>query len=126
MNLNVTNIYIQYDNITVISLDYTDGDVVTDSVGANGIFRTLNLTNLSATDFGVIAVRDTDNSITSTYGMSTKDLAIIIVNLTAVLKDTSGLATGEEITGRLIPEVGVAGTFLISAPNSYEHRIVDL
>ena len=126
INLNATNIYIQYDNMTVVSLDYSDGNVIASSVSANGIFRTLNLTNINATEFGVIAVRDSDSSIPSTYGMSTKDLAILIINLTAILSETSGLATSEEITGRIVPEVGAAGTFLITAPNSYEHRIVEL
>ena len=58
--------------------------------------------------------------------MSTKDLAMIIINITAILSDTSGLATGEEITGSIIPEIGAVGTFLITAPNSYPNRIVEL
>ena len=126
IDLNATNLYIQYDKQTVVSLDYSDGDVVMGSVNSSGVFHTLNHTNLSATDFGVIALRDSDSSITSTYGMSTKDLAVIIINITAILPDTSGLATGEELTGNIIPEIGATGTFLITAPNSYPHRIVEL
>ncbi len=126
IDLNATNVYIQYDKQAVISLDYSDGDMITGSVNSNGVFHTLNHTNISATDFGIIVIRDSDSSITNTYGMSTNDLAMIIINLTAVLPDTSGLATGEEVTGSIIPEVGAVGTFLITAPNSYPHRIIDL
>jgi len=126
IDLNDTNVYIKLDKQTVLSLDNSDGDVVVGSVNANGVFHTLNHTNLSATDFGVIALRDSDNSITGTYGISSKDLAMIMINLTAILTDTSGLATGEEITGSIIPDAGSIGTFLITAPNSYQHRIVEL
>jgi flagellin FlaB len=126
ISLNSTNLYIQYDKQIVISLDYSDGDVVKGSVNSNGVFHTLNHTNLSATEFGVIAIRDSDSSITSTYGMSTKDLAMIIINLTAILPDTSGLSTGEEITGKIIPETGVVATFVVTAPNAYPHRIAEL
>jgi len=126
LSLNATNLYIQYDNMTVLSLDYTDNNMILGSVNTQGIFHTLNMSNISATDFGVIALRDSDNSIINSYGMSSKDLAILMINLTAILQETSGLATGQDITGRIIPEVGSAGTFLITAPNSYEYRVVEL
>jgi flagellin FlaB len=126
IDLNATNVYIQYDKQTVVSLDYSDGDMITDGVNSNGVFHTLNHTNISATDFGIIVIRDSDRSITSTYGMSKNDLAMIIINLTAVLSDTSGLLTGEEVRGSIIPETGAVGTFLITAPNSYPHRVVEL
>ena len=126
LNLNATNLYIQYNNMTVSSLDYTDSNMILGSVSSSGIFHTLNMSNISATDFGVIALRDSDSSITTSYGMSSKDLAILMVNLTAIFSETSGLSTGQDITGRIIPEVGSAGTFLITSPNSYEYRIVEL
>ena len=83
--------------MTVISLDITDGDVINGSVNSAGVFQTLTHSNLSSTDFGIIALRDADNSITSSYGMSTKDLAMVVINLSNVLSSTSGLTTGAEI-----------------------------
>ena len=58
--------------------------------------------------------------------MSTSDLAVIIVNLSAAFETTDGLAPGGEFMGRLVPEVGSAGIFLVSAPAAFEHRVVEL
>ncbi len=123
IDLNDTNLNLHLDNMLVLSLDTTE---VIGSASSSGVFQTLNHSNLSAADFGVIAIQDSDSSVTSSYGMSSKDLVMLIVNLSAVLSDTSGLATGEEITGSIIPESGSVGTFLITAPNSYPNRIVEL
>jgi flagellin FlaB len=128
IDLNQTLIYVQYDNLTVLSLDYSHGtDSVNGSVDATGgIFSTLNHSVLTSTNFGVIAIRDADNSIINSYGLGTNDLAMIIINLTAAFPETSGLLPGEEFYGRLVPEVGAAGIFFISTPNAYNHRVVDL
>ena len=126
ISLNSTNVFIQQNKQIVLTLEYSNGEVVNGSASSNGIFHTLNHSNLSAITFGVIAIRDADSSITSTFGMSRKDLAMIMINLSAALSDTSGLDTGEEITGRIIPETGAAATFDITAPNAYRHRIVEL
>ena len=126
IDLNDTNVYIQLDNLLVISLDVTSGDVINATVSANGVFQTLNFTNLSSTEFGLIALRDADRSISTTYGMSTKDLVMIMIDLTDVLSSTSGLDAGEEIIGSIIPETGATTTFLVTAPNSFQQRVVEL
>ena len=126
IDLNDTNVYIQLDNLLVISLDTTSGDVINATVSANGVFQTLNFTNLSSTEFGLIALRDADNSISTTYGMSTKDLVMIMIDLTDVLSSTSGLDAGEEIIGSIIPETGATTTFLVTAPNSFQQRVIEL
>jgi len=51
---------------------------------------------------------------------------MIIINLTAAFPDSGGLGTGEEFYGRLVPEIGAAGIFFVSAPNAFNHRVVDL
>ena len=126
IDLNDTNVYIQLDNLLVISLDVTSGDVINATVSANGVFQTLNFTNLSSTEFGLIALRDADRSISTTYGMSTKDLVMIMIDLTDVLSSTSGLDAGEEIIGSIIPETGATTTFLVTAPNSFQQRVIEL
>ena len=127
IDLNATLIYIQYDNLTVSALDYSNGEsTVNGTVNTQGIFQTLDMSYLTSTNFGVVAVRDADSSITNSYGLGTSDLAMIIINLTAAFPDTGGLATGEEFYGRLVPEIGAAGIFYVSAPNAFNHRVVDL
>jgi archaeal flagellin FlaB len=123
LDLNQTLIYLQHDNLTVLSLQYNE---VTSSVNSDGIFHTLNHSNLSSTDFGIIAVRDQDGSISNSFGIGTNDLAIVIINLTAAFQDTNGVSTSTEFHGRLVPEVGSAGIFMISTPNAFDQRVVQL
>lgn len=127
LDLNETLIYLQHDNLTVLSLDYADGsDSVIGSVNSDGIFHTLNHSVLTSTNYGVIAIRDSDNSITNSYGIGTNDLAIVIINLTAAFLEEGGLEPSEEFNGRLVPEVGSAGIFMVSAPNAFDQRVVEL
>jgi flagellin FlaB len=127
LDLNETLVYLQHDNLTVLSLNYYNGsEAVNSSVSSDGIFHTLNHTVLSSTNFGVIAIRDQDNSIVNSYGIGSNDLAIVIINLSAAFADTGGLEPSEEFYGRLVPEVGSAGIFMVSAPNAFDHRVVEL
>ncbi|MDG6217915.1 MAG: flagellin [Candidatus Thermoplasmatota archaeon] len=126
-DLNQTLIYLQHDNLTVLSLNYYDGeDAVTSNISEDGIFHTLNHSVLTSTNFGIIAVRDRDDSIMKNHGISRNDLAIVIINLTASFSETNGLGTNREIYGRLVPEVGSAGIFMISTPNAFDQRVVQL
>ncbi len=71
LDLNETLIYLQHDNLTVLSLDYSDGtDSVTSNVSSDGIFHTLNASVLTSTNYGIIAVRDQDSSITNNFGIA--------------------------------------------------------
>ncbi len=133
IDLNETLVYIEYDNLTVLSLDYAhasggvnDSGTVKGTVNSDGIFHTLNHTHLTSTNFGAIAIRDPDSSVVNSYGMGKNDLVMVIINLTAAFSDTNGLAPGEEFYGRLVPEVGSAGIFMVSAPNAYDHRVINL
>ncbi len=134
IDLNETLVYIEYDNLTVLSLDYAnangvdenDTGTVSATVSEDGIFHTLNHSYLTATDFGIIAVRDSDNSIINNYGLGTSDMVMIVINLTASFSETQGLETGEEFYGRLVPETGAAGIFMVSAPNAFDSRVVNL
>jgi len=127
LDLNETLIYLQYDNLTVLSLNYWNGsDAVTSTISEAGVFHTLNHACIGATSFGVIGIRDSDNSIENTYGLGTGDMCMILINLTAAFPDTGGLEPGEELYGRLVPEIGAAGIFLCNAPNAFDHRVVEL
>jgi len=127
LDLNETLLYLEYDNLTVLSLNYVSGlDSITGTVSSDGIFHTLNHSVLNSTNYGIIAVRDKDNSIVNSHGISTNDMAVIIINLTSTFSDNGGLLPSEEFVGRLVPEVGSAGIFLVSAPNAFTHRVVEL
>jgi flagellin FlaB len=134
IDLNATLVYIEYDNLTVLSLDHTNADgvdandsgTVSGSVSQDGIFHTLNHSHLGATNFGLVAIRDSDNSIVHSYGLGTSDMVMIIINLTAAFSESGGLDPGEEFYGRLVPEIGAAGIFFVSAPNAFDHRVVEL
>ncbi|MCJ7698122.1 MAG: hypothetical protein MUO73_07325 [Thermoplasmata archaeon] len=123
VDLNKTLLYIQLDNYSVLSLNLASkANRVTDG----GIFNTLNLSLLNATNYGVIAIHDRDGSIMKTNGISTSDQAMLIVNLTAVLTTTNGLLPGEVLEGKLVPDVGASGIFVAYSPNAFKYRVCEV
>jgi archaellin len=123
IDLNRTLLYIQLDNYSVLSLNLASK---ANRVTEGGIFHTLNLSRLNATTFGVISIHDRDDSIMKTNGISTTDQAILIVNLTAVLTTTNGLLPGEVLEGKLVPDVGASGIFVVQSPNAFKYRVCDV
>jgi len=123
IDLNKTLLYLQLDNYSVLSLNT---HCKTESVGAGGIFHSLNLSMLNATNYGVIAIHDADQSIMKTNGLSAADQAMIIVNLTAALPATQGLPAGENLESKLVPDVGFEGIFVVNAPNAFKYRVVEV
>jgi flagellin FlaB len=123
VDLNKTLLYIQLDNYSVLSLNLASK---ANRVTAGGIFNTLNLSLLNETNFGVISIHDRDDSIMKTNGISTTDQAILIVNLTAVLSTTNGLMPGEVLEGKLVPDVGASGIFVVQSPNAFKYRVCDV
>ena len=126
IDLNETLLYIQYNNFTVLGLNYGDNDAVASSVSQQGVFHTLNMTNITATEYGVIAIHDSDNSVTNSYGLSTSDQVVLLVNLTDAIPQTRGLLPGETINGKIVPEVGTAGIFTVNTPNAFKYRVEEL
>jgi flagellin FlaB len=123
IDLNRTLLYIQLDNYSVLSLNLSSkANRVTDG----GIFNTLNLSRLNATNYGLISIHDRDDSVMKTNGISTTDQAILIVNLTAVLPTTRGLLPGEVLEGKLVPDVGASGIFVVQSPNAFKYRVCEV
>jgi flagellin FlaB len=123
LDLNKTLLYLQLNNYSILNLNR---NCKADSVGVGGVFHTLNLSQLNATNYGVIAIHDSDHSIYNSNGISVSDQAMLIVNLTAVISETGGLMTGETIEGKLVPEVGASGIFVVTAPNAFKYRVVEV
>lgn len=123
IDLNKTILYLQLDNFTVLSLNrYCKSD----TMGVGGIFHTLNLSMLNATNYGVVAIHDADKSLMNSNGLGTSDQAMLIVNLSAALPTTHGLMAGEVLESKLVPEVGAAGIFVVNSPNAFKYRVVEV
>ncbi len=123
IDLNKTLLYLQLDNFTILSLN---PNAKAGTVAQGGVFSTLNLSQLNATNYGLISIHDSDNSIMNSNGISTSDQAMLIVNLTAALPMTQGLRAGDTLEGKIVPEVGVSGIFVVNAPNAFKYRVVEV
>ncbi|MEF8879054.1 MAG: hypothetical protein V5A64_01515 [Candidatus Thermoplasmatota archaeon] len=127
IDLNQTLIYLEYDNLSVLSIDYSHGtDTVTSTVNDDGIFHTLDMSLLGANKFGAVGIRDSDMSIQNTHGMGTGDMAMLVLNLSATFPETGGLEPNGDLLGRLVPEIGSASFFQINVPNAFDNRVVKL
>jgi flagellin FlaB len=116
---------------TYISLSDTNNQVVLtynsscfSSSVSNGLFSTLNSSNLTATIYGVMVIRDVDNSCSfSTPTINNEDLVVILINTS---KCFSGISTRTEVTGSVIPEKGFAGLIGFTTPSAYVDTIIEL
>lgn len=123
VDLNKTLLYLQLNNYTIQSLNT---DCKASRVAEDGVFATLNLSRLNATNYGVISIHDRDQSIWNSNGISTSDQCMLVINLSAVLAETDGLRPGEILEGKLVPEVGASGIFVLNAPCAFKYRVVEL
>ncbi|MBN1861859.1 MAG: flagellin [Candidatus Thermoplasmatota archaeon] len=91
---------------------------------SNGLFGTLNTSNLTSSLYGVLVIRDIDGSCISTKPViDDEDMIVILVNTTACF---SGIGTRTEVTGELYPEHGIRGVIGFTTPSTFSHTIVDL
>ncbi len=123
IDLNRTLLYLKLNNFSVLSLNPA---LKVSSSGYSSVFHAFNLSELNATNFGVISIHDRDDSIMKTNGMSATDQAILLVNLSAVLPETGGLLAGETIEGTLVPDFGGSGVFVAQAPMAFKYQVCEL
>jgi len=91
---------------------------------SNGLFNTLNASNLTANTYGIMVVRDIDGSCSSnTLTINDEDLIVLLVNTS---KCFSGISTRTEIFGNVIPEYGISGIISFTTPSAYINTIIDL
>lgn len=94
------------------------------SSASSGIFGTVNSSNLSSSEFGIMKIRDIDGSCSSTVPSINKDdLVVLMVNTTSCF---SGLDTRTKVDGRVIPEYGMRGVIAFSTPSAYSDTIIEL
>jgi len=90
----------------------------------NGLFSTLNTSNLTSSQFGVLVIRDSDGSCNATSPViDDEDLVVLLVNTTTCF---SGIGTRTDVAGEIYPEHGLHGVIGFTTPSTYEHTIVDL
>ena len=90
----------------------------------NGLFGTLDTSNLTSSQFGVLVIRDIDGSCNATTPViDDEDLVVLIVNTTTCF---SGIGTRTDVTGEIYPEHGIHGVIGFTTPSTYVHIIVDL
>lgn len=119
-------------NTTVIALSDSTNKVLLfyDSTCYNaspsgGLFGTLTIGNLNATEFGLIVIRDIDGSITQTNPvLNQEDLAVMIVNTAQCF--SGGIAARAEVSGSIYAEYGFPGLIGFVTPSSLSSTIVDL
>jgi len=91
---------------------------------ANGLFGTVNSSQLTATQYGIMVIRDIDDSCTSTNPIiNDEDLVVMLVNTSQCFL---GISTRTEISGNVVPEHGISGVISFTTPITYIDTIIDL
>jgi flagellin FlaB len=91
---------------------------------SNGIFQTLNSSNLTSSTYGIIVIRDVDGSCKSdSPTINSDDSVALMVNTTVCF---SGISTRTDVSGRITPEKGISGLIGFTTPSAYTRTIIDL
>ena len=110
------------DSSKKVILNYTS--VCFNETVKNSTFNTLNSSKLSATTYGLLVVRDVDDSCTQTTPViNERDLVILLVNTT---KCFQGISTSTEVAGEINLEYGISGMVGFTTPSAFIDTIVDL
>ncbi|MFO7678318.1 MAG: archaellin/type IV pilin N-terminal domain-containing protein [Thermoplasmatota archaeon] len=122
-NLDLSNSYISLsDTSNSVVLAY-NGTLFSNNA-SNGLFGTLNASNLTSNTFGAIVIRDIDGSISSTNPIiNNGDLVVILINTS---KCFSGIDARTEVFGTVTPEFGMSGIIRFTTPNSITSSIIEL
>jgi len=114
---------VQLSDSETVSILHYDNTTFSSSV-TNGLFGSVNSSNLSNIDFSVLVIRDIDSSCTSSNPVINKnDLVAILVNTTSCF---SGISNSISVSGRIMPEQGISATIGFTTPSSFTTTIIDL
>ena len=110
------------DASTQVILNYTTSCFSSSVSG--GLFGTLDSSILSATTYGIMKVRDIDDSCSSNDpSINSDDLVVLLINATDCF---SGINTRTDISGSIVPEQGISGVIRFTTPSAYVNTIVEL
>jgi flagellin FlaB len=122
-DMDLSEAYISISDSSIQSILNYSSDVFSASV-SDGLFGTLNSSNLTSTTYGIMVVRDSDSSCTSTNPViNTNDFVVLLVNTTECF---SGIDTRTEVFGNIVPEFGMNGLISFTTPSAYIDTIIDL
>jgi flagellin FlaB len=97
---------------------------------SNGLFDSLDLTNLDSSSFGIIVIKDADDSCTvNSPIINEEDIVVLMVNASSCFgsgSSTSGMGTRIEVTGGIYPETGIRGVISFITPSAFTDNIIDL
>jgi flagellin FlaB len=132
IDLSSTTLTIKYNNLTLLTLDEslvsmvnTDNKTVFQTPVSPGSTKTI-IENTTSNKFGLIVVRDPDQSVITTNGINSGDRVYVVLNLSAIIPEEEGLPKRARISGEIHPELGSPGVFDITSPAVYSRRIIDL
>jgi len=121
--IDLTTTYISLsDTSKKIIINYND-DVFSSTV-SNGLFRTVNSSNLTSTTYGLIVIRDIDGSCSADSPIiNDNDVVVLLINAT---KCFLGIDENVEVSGNIYPEYGMSGLINFRTPSSFIDSIIDL
>lgn len=91
---------------------------------SNGLFGTLNANDLTASQYGIIVIRDADGSCNASRPIiNDEDLIVLIINTANCF---SGIGPNVQVSGEIYPEFGIHGIIGFTTPSSLVSTIVDL
>lgn len=91
---------------------------------SNGLFGTVNPSNLSSSTYGIIVIRDYDSSCSSSNpSVNDEDLVVLMINTTSCF---SGIDTRTKVFGRVVPEQGIDGVIGFTTPSTFIDPILEL
>ena len=94
------------------------------STVSNGLFDTLDSPNITSSTYGIMVIRDVDNSCTTTNPIiNSGDLIVMLVNTTNCF---SGIDKRDEVFGTIEPEFGISGVIGFTVPSAFSNTIIDL
>ena len=105
-----------------VILNYSSS-IYSDNV-SDGLFETLNSSLLTSTSYGIIIIRDIDNSCTvNNPTINSDDMVVLLVNTTQCF---SGISPRTKVTGNIVPEYGISGVISFTTPSVYIDKIIEL
>ena len=121
--IDLSNTYISIsDTSKEVILNYTSN--VFGSSVSNGLFNTVDSSNLSPTTFGILKVRDVDGSCTSQIPViNSDDLIVLLINTTSCF---TGIDNRVKVSGNVVPEQGINGVISFTTPSAFIDTIVEL
>jgi len=90
------------------------------------LFGTGNISVLTNEEFGIIVLEDPDSSLSQFNPVINRgDKVVLTVDADACF-GTNGINVRQEVSGRVIPEIGSPGIIAFTTPASYSDTVYDL